>query len=136
MNLRRGLVGLLLAPAGGPAAAARRHLQSDLDAPPDLRPHSRPDPPGPPPDNTCQTEAECNARRQQLGFPDNIYYVNDYSRHYLYGCFSKNGKAYWGEGGTAAQNGAHPLTGIKERIWCDSDPTLNPTPTLSPTYEP
>ena len=46
------------------------------------------------------------------------FHDSSYAR--VYGCFSKNGVAYFGQGGTADQMAEDPLAGIKERIYgCD-----------------
>ena len=80
------------------------------------------------PGNTCLTEAHCNAKRQKLGIEDRFYYVSEGPNVFpAYGCFRKNNKAYWGQGGTAAEKAKDDLSGIKERIWCDgwNDEWLN-----------
>ena len=72
------------------------------------------------PGDTCLTEAHCNAKRQKLGIEDRFYYVSEGPNVFpAYGCFRKNNKAYWGQGGTAAEKAKDDLSGIKERIWCD-----------------
>ena len=68
------------------------------------------------PSDTCVSEDQCNEQRKKMGFEDKYYYDNHFPD---YGCFYKNNKAYWGRGGTAAENAKDPLSGIKERIWCD-----------------
>lgn len=89
------------------------------------------------PRDACLTQAQCNARRTQLGVPDSKYFVGSFFDH---GCFEKNGKYYWGQGGTVAQRVIDPLGGIKKRVYCPEivEPTLSPTlaPTLSPEAAP
>ena len=67
--------------------------------------------------HTCLTEAACDAQRRRKGFPNIHYYVGDHVG--LYGCFSKNDRAYWGRGGAPWQQAIDPLGGVKERIWCE-----------------
>jgi len=93
------------------------------------------------PADVCLTQAQCDARREQLGIEDRNYYVGNYPS---YGCFQKNGKVYWGRGGTTAEKGQDPLPGVRERMYCPSmkSPTGSPTqslplsPTVGPTLSP
>lgn len=63
--------------------------------------------------NTCLTEIECDIQRLKLGF--GRYYVGDYPTK---GCFSKNGNAFWGEGGSVADKAKDDLGIYRKRIWC------------------
>merc|ERR1711957_763408 len=93
------------------------------------------------PADVCLTQVQCDARREQLGIEDRNYYVGNYPS---YGCFQKNGKVYWGRGGTTAEKGQDPLPGVRERMYCPSmkSPTGSPTqslplsPTVGPTLSP
>ena len=64
----------------------------------------------------CLTESTCNSRQKELDITDKYYYVGNYRD---YGCFQKNGKVYWGRGGSVLQMVIDPLTlsGKKERIF-------------------
>ncbi|EJK45054.1 hypothetical protein THAOC_36354, partial [Thalassiosira oceanica] len=66
--------------------------------------------------------------------------VGDFGYTNAWGCFSKNGIAYWGTGGSDSQIAEAPQGGARARIYCDIvpiglDPTLSPTllPTSSPS---
>lgn len=79
---------------------------------------------------TCLTRAECDLQRQDLGFDS--FSVGNYPSK---GCFSKGGKAYFGFGGTSGDKAESPLSGEKERIWCNATPSQPVTkkPTKAPT---
>jgi len=83
----------------------------------------------------CITAAQCNARRKELGIEDEYYNVGDYP---TYGCFEKNNMAYWGLGGTTAEQGTFPLGREKERIFCVALPSEAPSksPSTSPSASP
>ena len=62
-------------------------------------------------------------KRQELGFTK--FLTGSYTTK---GCFSKRDTAYFGMGGAAEQTSESPLSGLKERIWCDAEnPTSSPT---------
>lgn len=65
-------------------------------------------------ESVCLTEEECNARRKELGFKS--FYVD--ASYPSKGCFSKNDKAFFGEGGTVEQMSDPGLAGLQQRIWC------------------
>lgn len=64
--------------------------------------------------SACLDEQECDRRRQDLGIAR--YKVGD---HPTKGCFSKGETVYWGTGGTDDDKSDSPLSGEKQRIWCD-----------------
>jgi len=65
-------------------------------------------------ESVCLTEEECNARRKELGFK--TFYVD--ASYPSKGCFSKNDRAFFGEGGTVEQMSDPDLAGVQQRIWC------------------
>lgn len=65
-------------------------------------------------DSACQTQAECNQKRLQLGIT--TFQTGDFPTK---GCFSKPGVAFWGSGGTSEEISTYDLPGLRERIWCD-----------------
>jgi len=79
----------------------------------------------------CLTKEACFSQAELLGFTDEDLRDGDYSYESLYGCFSKNGLAYWGEGGTmgTADVGSLITTEFSggQRIWCYD---VNPNPEL------
>lgn len=66
----------------------------------------------------CLTQMECNIRRKEQGFGN--YFIGEYQTK---GCFSKDGYAYFGMGGTEDENSSE-LSFLGEqkenRIWCGS----------------
>ena len=50
-----------------------------------------------------------------------------------YGCFYKNEKAFWGEGGTPEQVAEEALSGEKGRIWCVGADTVTAAEAAEPT---
>ena len=85
----------------------------------------------------CLTQEQCDRRRAKQGFGDDVYYVGDYETK---GCFSKNGRAYFGIGGTVEAMAKENLQGVRTRIWCgllDTDqpteqPSISPPTTIAP----
>lgn len=79
----------------------------------------------------CLTQRQCNARRTKQGYSNAVYYVGDYETK---GCFSKNGRAYFGTGGTVEAMAKEDLAGVRTRIWCGLLDTEQPTdqPSISP----
>ncbi|EJK48552.1 hypothetical protein THAOC_32639 [Thalassiosira oceanica] len=79
----------------------------------------------------CLTQDQCDTRRAKQGFRDDVYYVGDYETK---GCFSKNGRAYFGTGGTVEAMAKESLAGVRTRIWCGLLDTDQPTdqPSISP----
>jgi len=75
----------------------------------------------------CATRRQCDRQRQRLGRTK--FYVGDFA---VKGCFAKGDVAYFGTGGSAADRAAAPLSGRKERLWCDAPPP-RPAPTRTPT---
>ncbi|KAL7539855.1 hypothetical protein ACHAWF_006525 [Thalassiosira exigua] len=61
----------------------------------------------------CEDEDACRAASGSYG----TFYAGDYGYAGNFGCFEKNGKAFWGRGGTPAQNEA-AMDGAKMRIFC------------------
>ena len=98
----------------------------------------------------CFTEESCLQKFLSMN-TGGIFYVGDFPSK---GCFLKNGIGYFGTGGTDEEMAEVVLTGILERIWCDTETaiptsmpsnplterlTIMPTtevPTLPPSYEP
>jgi len=64
----------------------------------------------------CTTPSACDRKRLELGMTK--FSTGDYPSK---GCFSKNGKAYWGSDGTETMQDISTvdLPGVQERIWCD-----------------
>ena len=76
----------------------------------------------------CSNQKMCNQMRRKLGFEK--YMVGSYTSK---GCWNRNGIAYYGVGGTLAQQSKFNLQDGKQRIFCDglSVPTeddVNPPP--------
>jgi len=65
--------------------------------------------------SACLSEKECNLRRQDLGITR--YKVGDFP---VKGCFSRGRTVFFGTGGTDPARLEAPLSGKKERIWCDT----------------
>lgn len=61
----------------------------------------------------CLDEYACEAQAERDGVVH--FHKGDYPD---YGCFSKNGKYFWGHGGTSEQRSDHELAGIKARVYC------------------
>ena len=78
-------------------------------------------------DSACQTQAECNQKRLQLGIT--VFQTGEFPTK---GCFSKPGVAFWGSGGTLEQIATYDLPGLRERIWCD-DSKCETGPSADPT---
>lgn len=75
----------------------------------------------------------CNKQRQKVGFDK--FFVGNYPTK---GCFSRGGKAYFGIGGNKDDKSESPLSGNKERLWCNESPSQPNTkkPTEAPTEKP
>jgi len=81
----------------------------------------------------CVTEEECEKASVEQDFGS--FVSGDFSYARVYGCFSKNGVAYFGQGGTADQMAEDPLSGIKERIYgCDFELKENKKYYVEPDY--
>jgi len=65
----------------------------------------------------CETQTECDEMRKFLG----IGTFRASGEFGTKGCFSKNGIAYWGSGGSADDISRMDLPGIQERILCVDD---------------
>eukprot|EP00571_Detonula_confervacea_P017166 CAMPEP_0172309484 /NCGR_PEP_ID=MMETSP1058-20130122/9749_1 /TAXON_ID=83371 /ORGANISM="Detonula confervacea, Strain CCMP 353" /LENGTH=973 /DNA_ID=CAMNT_0013022113 /DNA_START=8 /DNA_END=2929 /DNA_ORIENTATION=- len=65
----------------------------------------------------CLELSDCDAMRQKMGITSSLY-VGDYQTK---GCFSKNGIAYWGSGGSIDDKSKTSLQGIQERVWCEKE---------------
>ena len=61
----------------------------------------------------CLDEYACQAQADRDGIVH--FHSGDYPD---YGCFSKNGKYFWGHGGSYEQQSVIELAGIKERVYC------------------
>lgn len=61
----------------------------------------------------CLTREDCDQKRAEMGM--SYFGEGDFPSK---GCFSKNGKAYWGEGGSTGDMSTPDLPGVQERIWC------------------
>ena len=79
---------------------------------------------------TCLTQKECDMKRQELGFTKILT-----GNYHIKGCFSKGDTAYFGMGGTSEQKSESPLSGLKERIWCDTSPRKSPVKSPTPAPE-
>lgn len=63
----------------------------------------------------CLTKDDCNAARKKAGYANNHFHSGTYRDH---GCFTKNGKVFFGIGGTKKQMKITDLGGVKERFYC------------------
>ena len=71
-------------------------------------------------EKACVTQSQCDNKRQEMNI--DTFMVGAYPTP---GCFSKNGVAYWGTGDGSLSSS--PLSGSKERIWCnDSSSAISP----------
>ena len=71
-------------------------------------------------EKACVTQSQCDNKRQEMNI--DTFLVGAYPTA---GCFSKNGVAYWGTGDGSLSSS--PLSGSKERIWCnDSSSAISP----------
>ena len=76
----------------------------------------------------CQTQSQCEALLPKLNITSSTsttininYHVGKFPN--IYGCFIKTidtgTTLYWGEGGNMYDNSIWPLSGRKERVWCE-----------------
>mmetsp|Transcript_22333 Transcript_22333/g.39359 ORF Transcript_22333/g.39359 Transcript_22333/m.39359 type:complete len:984 (-) Transcript_22333:201-3152(-) len=72
-------------------------------------------------DGACITQSKCDEERLEMGIAK--FSAGNYP---FKGCFTKNGHAYWGSGGSVEEMSRSDLSGIKERIWCDNGKVDSP----------
>ena len=80
-------------------------------------------------DVACLTLDDCRSAALSMGVEPQYFYSNTFDTK---GCFTKTNptgvkKAFWSQG-TVEQMSTTELTGIQERIMCESTPTNKPTP--------
>lgn len=81
-------------------------------------------------DVACLTLDDCRSAALSMGVEPQYFYNNDFVTK---GCFSKTNptgvkKAFWSQG-TVQQMSTTELTGVQERLMCESTPPTNkPTP--------
>eukprot|EP01083_Nonionella_stella_P281902 959426_1 len=63
--------------------------------------------------STCLDEHSCQAQAKRDGVVH--FHTGDFPD---YGCFSKNGKYFWGHGGSYEQQSDHALARVKKRVYC------------------
>ena len=117
-----GTVFSTVVPSSGPSqmssteAPSSQSSASSTEAPSDATSDATSGAPSDGAKTPCLSQEECDQKRQELGFSE--FHVGEFPSK---GCFYKNQKAFYGEGGTTEEMAAEFLPGLQERIWCKGE---------------